>query len=232
MKTTNVESKDLNYDKYENDKYDQDIVRVIPGHKELHKKIEQVVKEFSQEKKIQMILDLGVGTGLTSEIIMKIVPNSLLVGVDFSEKMLSGAEKRLSKYKTKLLLGDYSQIVLGNKFDIIVSVIGIHHQNNEGKKNTFKKIFDSLNSEGLFIFGDLVTFRDKYEVALNEAKHYAFLVQNAQNEQSLSEWTYHHKFLNDLAPLEDQVQWLKGIGFTSVEVVFRKFNTALIIAKK
>jgi hypothetical protein len=43
---------------------------------------------------------------------------------------------------------------------------------------------------------------------------------------------HHHKYLNKLAPLEDQVEWLKEVGFREVKVVYKKFNTVLVYARK
>jgi len=231
-KTTNVSPDELNYDSYETEKYDSDIVKSIPGHVELHKKIKEIFSDYSKNKKVKKILELGIGTGLTSEKILKIIPNAKLIGVDFSKTMLDGAKKRLSKYDVKFIQGDYSEINFENDFDVVISVIGIHHQNNSGKKDLFKKIYDVLKQNGIFIFGDLVTYKDEKEAAYNDAKHYAYLSEHAEDEKSLKEWAHHHKFLNLLAPLEDQIEWLKKAGFSKVNVEFKKFNTALIVAIK
>lgn len=77
-----------------------------------------------------------------------------------------------------------------------------------------------------------MTYKNTEEAALNEAKHYHNLVENSRSEEALREWAFHHKFLNLLSPLEDQVEWLKEAGFGEVQVTFRKFNTALVYAKK
>jgi tRNA (cmo5U34)-methyltransferase len=230
--TTNVKAKELNYDRYSKNKYDNDIVRSIPGHIELHNKLIELVKKFSKNNLVVKIADLGVGTGLTTEKILNLIPKSKAVAVDFSANMLKGAKRKLSKFDVEYIKGDYSKIKFGKNFDIVVAVIGIHHQTHPGKKKVFRKIFNSLRKGGIFIFGDLVTYRDPELAAFNEARHYHHLVENAQDEKSLKEWAYHHKCLNKLAPLEDQVQWLKEVGFRSVEVVFTKYNTALIYAKK
>lgn len=232
MKTTNVKADNLNYDNYETEKYDTDILRVIPGHDNLHKEIENFLKKYIKSHQIQKIADLGIGTGLTSERILKFTPDAKLIAVDFSDQMIGGAKKRLENFYVEYIFGDYSEMDLEKDFDIITSVIGIHHQNTEGKKKVFKKVFDCLKNTGVFIFGDLVTFRDKKEAATNDAKHYHHLVENAEDEKSLREWAYHHKFLNDLAPIEDQLDWLKKVGFRKVSINFQHFNTALIIAEK
>ena len=230
--TTNVKPEELNYEHYETEKYDRDIIGSIPGHEELHKTTETIVESYSG--KPLKITELGVGTGLTAERILKKMPQIVgYTAIDFSETMLNGARKRLFQYNATFERGDYSQIPLPKDNDIVVSVIGIHHQKtNADKKRLFRKIYSSLSEGGAFIFGDLVTYRDPELAALNEARHYHHLVENAQDEKSLKEWAHHHKYLNKLAPLEDQVEWLREAGFREVEVVFTKHNTALIYAKK
>ena len=230
---TNVKPDELNYDHYETKKYDDDIVRSIPGHEELHRHIDQIVqRDYILRGKVK-VLELGVGTGLTAERILRRMPNAEYTAVDFSEQMLAGARRRLSQYKIKFVNGDYSQIELPTNNDLVVSVVGIHHQETDAdKKSLFQRIYDSLNETGAFIFGDLVTYRNSEEATLNEARHFHHLVENAQNEESLREWVHHHKFLNKLAPLEDQVEWLRGVGFREVTAVYQKFNTALIYARK
>lgn len=230
---TNVKPEELNYDHYEAKKYDDNIVRSIPGHKELHKHIDEIVdRDYASRRKIK-VLELGIGTGLTAERILIKISDADYTAVDFSEQMLIGAKRRLSQYNIRFVNSDYSEMDFPINNDLVVSVVGIHHQEtDEDKKFLFQRVYNSLNKRGAFIFGDLVTYRNPTEAALNEARHYHHLVENAENEESLREWAYHHKFLNELAPLEDQVEWLHEVGFREVKVLFQKFNTALIYSKK
>ncbi len=230
--TTNVQAGDLNYDRYENEIYDEDIRRSIPGHKNLHVQIERIIQEYASFHTVKKLLELGVGTGLTTQKVLELLPEASCVAVDFSAQMMNGARKRLSSYNVEFLLGDYSEMNFSSDFDVVLSVIGIHHQTNEGKKKLFQKIFDSLNTGGIFVFGDLVTYRNPQKAALNDARHYHYLVENARDEQSLEDWAHHHKFLNLLAPVEDQMEWLKEVGFGEVKVEYQYFNTALIVARK
>ncbi|NQU78349.1 class I SAM-dependent methyltransferase [Candidatus Woesearchaeota archaeon] len=227
---TNVDPEELNYDSYETEKYDEDIIRSIPGHKELHESIGTILQGITR---CGQILELGAGTGLTAELVLKRFPRVKYYSVDFSETMMDGARNRLSAYGVEFIRGDYAVIDLPQENDLVVSVIGIHHQEtDEDKKSLFQRIYYSLNKTGSFIFGDLVTYRNPEEAALNEAKHFHHLVENSQDEETLKEWAHHHKYLNSLAPLEDQVEWLKEVGFKDVEIIYQKFNTALMYATK
>ncbi|HLC63309.1 MAG TPA: class I SAM-dependent methyltransferase [Candidatus Nanoarchaeia archaeon] len=230
--STNVKPEDLNYDHYESKRYNDEIISSIPGHEEIHQHIDRVIeREYILRGRIK-ILELGVGTGLTAERILRKIPNINYTAIDFSDKMLEGARKLLSQYHIRFVKGDYGQIILPQNNDLIVSVIGMHHQEtNEDKKILFQKVYNSLNKNGAFIFGDLMTYRNPMEAALNEAKHFHYLVENAKNKESLMEWAHHHKYLNKLASIEDQIEWLREVGFSDVAILYQRFNTALIYAK-
>ena len=230
MKTTNVKAQDLNYDHYSTDKYDKDIFNSIPYHRELHEQIIKFVQKNFDAKKEYAGLDLGMGTGITSKIIYDKLPKIKFDLNDFSEKMLAGAKKKFGK-NANYILGDYSTIKFDKKYDIIVSVIGIHHQNHKGKQALFKKIYSLLKPGGVFIFGDLVTYKNPKKASLNQALHFHQLVEKSTDRKTLEEWAHHHYVLNDLAPVEDQIEWLEKAGF-KVQKTLLKMNTALLICKK
>jgi tRNA (cmo5U34)-methyltransferase len=189
-----------------------------------------VRSRFGKTDKLE-ILDLGTGTGITAKLIQDALPKSHIDAVDFSDQMLERAKEKLGVDNVSYILGDFATIKFTKKYDIIVAVIGIHHQNNKGKKALFRKIYSALKPGGVFIFGDLVTHKDQHVAALNDARHYHHLVVKTSNERELTEWAHHHMFLNDLAPIEDQIEWLSKVGFKT-RVLFKKFNTALIVASK
>ncbi len=135
--------------------------------------------------------------------------------MDFSQNMLDGARKKFGDGIVRYFCQDYAlmNIPAGN-YNIITSVIGLHHQTDVGKVLMFEKIRKGLEpGNGVFIFGDLFTFRKPQTAALAAAKH------------------YHHMFLNQLAPIEDQLNWLIKIGFEQADVKFVGSQTALIIAR-
>lgn len=231
MKTTNVKPQQLNYDHYSTNKYDRDIINSIPHHQDLHESIIAYVKKNFKKTDDYSVLDLGVGTAITSKMIKDVLPEAEFDLVDFSKKMLDGARKRMGAKNVRYIFGDYSKIKFDRKYDIVVSVIGLHHQNHQGKKLLFKKIYSLLKPGGVFIFGDLVTHKNIKKAALNQALHFHHLVEKSTDKKTLEEWAYHHAVLNDLASVEDQVAWLKQLGF-KVKVKMLKINTALIICEK
>lgn len=50
--TTNIKPDDLNYDHYETETYDSDIVASIPGHTALHEAIADEVKRYAAHSRL------------------------------------------------------------------------------------------------------------------------------------------------------------------------------------
>jgi tRNA (cmo5U34)-methyltransferase len=231
MVTTNVRPGDLNYDGYKQKEYEEEIIRVTPGHKEIHVlMIQDLRTSFRPDHPIR-VLDLGAGTGLSSQYILAAFPQAHLTLVDFSANMLESAKKKFGKNHS-YILGDYAAVDFPEKtFDVILSAIGFHHQTDIGKRLVIEKVYRSLRSGGKFILADLVTFLNHYQAAVAKAMHYHHLVHNASSPEKLQEWAYHHEYLNELATLEDIKQWLENTGF-AVTIPFVQYQTALFCGRK
>lgn len=232
MKTTNVRPKDLNYHHYTGPKYDEDIRRSIPFYRQLHTTIAKVVGTSFTRNKHYHVLDLGTGTGITAARIREVLPKATFELVDFSNTMLRSAQKRMGNKGVTYSKADYSQKkFFPQTYDLIITVIGLHHQTYEGMQNVFTNAYHALKPGGLFLVGDLMTYADKRSAAYNHVLHYHHLVKNAKNVRSLTEWAHHHMFLNNLAPVEDLEKWLRKVGFR-VDRALMKWNTGLLVAKK
>jgi tRNA (cmo5U34)-methyltransferase len=97
------------------------------------------------------ILELGVGTGMTTKRVLAAHPQARLVGIDESEAMLAEADiagdLRVSRLEDPLPEGP---------FDLVVSCLAIHHLDAEGKRDLFRRIADVLRPGGRFVLADVV----------------------------------------------------------------------------
>lgn len=228
---TNVKASDLNYNSYEAGTYDEDIRAVIPNHVEMHEVLSSLLLMHTAKTFILRVLDLGCGTGLTSELIRRVVPDAHLTLVDFSEQMLGGARARIGDQDVDYLHGDYSRCDLGSGYDLVVAFIGLHHQPDDAKKAMIKRIYDALAPGGLFVLGDLMDHADERAQALATAMHWHHMVEHLDRSR-LVEWSHHHLFLNDCATAEDHMQWMKDAEFQKVELWMRHRHTTVISAHK
>src|SRR3974390_419140 len=91
-------------------------------------------------------IDLGVGTGLFSEMILRRFPKATLEGVDFAPKMIEAARARLAGFgeRVSVRLADYDVAPLEGPVEAIVSALSIHHLENDAKRRLFRYIHAAL----------------------------------------------------------------------------------------
>jgi len=103
------------------------------------------------------ILDLGAGTGLLSEKLLKKYSRGSFTLIDLSNEMLNIAKERFKGNSNfKYIQGDYLNTDFKDSFDIIMSSLSIHHLNDDSKKNIYFKIYQILNKGGIFLNADQV----------------------------------------------------------------------------
>jgi tRNA (cmo5U34)-methyltransferase len=97
------------------------------------------------------ILELGVGTGMTSRQVLARHPGAQLVGIDESESMLAAADLdadlRVSRLEDPLPQGP---------FDLVVSCLAVHHLDADGKRDLFRRVAAALHPGGRFVLADVV----------------------------------------------------------------------------
>lgn len=91
------------------------------------------------------ILDLGAGTGLLAELVIKKYPNAEYTLVDIAEEMLTIAKERFERLdNVSFNVEDYRDGISGGKYEAIISSLSIHHLNSYEKKNLYNNIFNNL----------------------------------------------------------------------------------------
>jgi tRNA (cmo5U34)-methyltransferase len=100
------------------------------------------------------ILDLGTGTGETALAVLARHPGAHLTGIDASDNMLAVARERLPG--ADLRVGDLAGPLPEGPFDLVVSVLAVHHLDGPGKSGLFSRVARSLRPGGRFVLGDVV----------------------------------------------------------------------------
>src|SRR6266852_7673027 len=120
----------------------------IPGYEEL----EDAVAEATRGVDIHGVLELGTGTGETALRVLDLHPNVRWTGIDASEPMLARARERLPHADLRLARLE-DQLPKG-PFDLVVSVLAVHHLDAEAKRDLFSRI---ARVSDQFVLGDIVT---------------------------------------------------------------------------
>ncbi|VAX20648.1 hypothetical protein MNBD_NITROSPINAE02-1521 [hydrothermal vent metagenome] len=190
---------------------------------------------------LENFIDLGCGDAILGSAILKAFEGSFGTFIDFSETMITAANKKLAGHEAgfELLQGDFANkswldVAAGKApYDLIVSGLAIHHQPHKRKKELYKEIFDLLTPGGLFLNLEHVAPEDPWveEIFWDE------FIQSVQDlykskgiDKTIEEINMEFeepKRANILAPLEDQLTWLREIGFIHVDCYIKYFEHAM-----
>src|SRR5256714_2552128 len=125
----------------------------IPRYAELQDRVASATEGAPAEN----VLELGTGTGETARRILTLHPAARWTGVDASEAMLTSARKALPA--ADLRRSRLEDPLPPGPFDLVVSVLAIHHLDGDGKADLFRRIADVLTPGGRFVLGDVVVPR-------------------------------------------------------------------------
>jgi tRNA (cmo5U34)-methyltransferase len=124
--------------------YLAEMLEEIPGYSELQEAVAAATRGSS-------VLELGTGTGETAVRVLARNPGARWTGIDASEPMLNRARERLPN--ADLRLGRLEDPLPAGPFDLVVSVLAVHHLDADGKRDLFKRI--ALVTDA-FVLGDVV----------------------------------------------------------------------------
>ncbi len=193
----------------------------------------------ANNKPVERFLDLGSGGGALATAVLAQYPNAQAILVDFSEPMLARARERLPQ--AQIVIADLSvaewkdSLAALAPVDAVVSGFAIHHLPHTRKQALYREIYDLLKPSGFFINIEHVAPGSAWV----EAVFSELMID--------SMWDYHHrngadfsreqvatdfvnrgdKIANILAPLDDQCNGLREIGYTDVDCYFKIFELAV-----
>lgn len=209
--------------------YEEMIAKVIPYYYEQHEVMCSFIP-FPQKKNIR-ILDVGIGTGTISKILLERYLNSTVHGVDISEKMIKVCREDLKKYSKRLTIscGAIEKIDPSNKYDLVVAGLSIHHLTNSAKSKFFKNIWKSLNKGGVLLIRDIVRSKS---VKINKIYRNLWIDFMNKNNIKPNKITKNSKDNDITTTVENHMTWLKEAGFRDVDCVWKYNNVAIIVAYK
>jgi len=191
------------------------------------------------------VLDLGAGFGAVTEEILRRFVNASLTCVDGSAEMVSIARERLAKYGARVRLchadlaeAEWRHVVVGS-FEAVVSALAIHHLSNERKRALFSEVYALLRPGGVFLNNDIVAappalkarFEELTLLAIQEQEQHKLgkarpieEIRTEMRAQLQAAGPDHH---SHIAPLGDQLEWLREAGFKPVDCYWKYLDLAV-----
>jgi tRNA (cmo5U34)-methyltransferase len=212
--------------------FDDMISRSIPFYSEFLSLTISLVDRFCADG--GTIYDFGCSTATTLLAIDRVYKDRYeLIGIDSSEYMLRVANAKINAYGSniRLICDDILNTDTPNA-NCVISNFTFQFMKPELRIDGFKKAYEALKGNGIFIFAEKLCSQNESLGELMMQKYYEY--KKAQGYSELEIMQKRTALENVLIPFSEEknIQIAKDVGFTDVEVVFRALNFALFIAFK
>ncbi len=212
--------------------FDDMLNRSIPFYKEMQRLTINFALNFLKEN--DNVYDLGCSTASTLIELSKNSPYKLnLIGIDSSTAMLSRASKKCKAFgvNIKLLNEDLHNISYENA-NLIVSNYTLQFIRPLQREKLVKKIYNSLQKNGVFIFCEKVISSNKILDKQYIDEYYEFKKAQGYSEFEISQ--KREALENVLIPYteEENKRMILDAGFNYCETLFKWVNFATFIAIK
>ena len=165
---------------------------------------EATLLEFLPER-VERVLDLGTGDGRLLALVRTARPGAAGLALDLNEHMLATATERFAgDTDVEVRAHDLDDpLPEEGQFDAIVSSFAIHHVPDERKQSLYAEVFALLRPGGAFL-------NLEHVASVSDRLHLEFLAAVGEGDKTDDP-------SNILAPVDQQLGWLRDIGFTDVD---------------
>jgi tRNA (cmo5U34)-methyltransferase len=178
------------------------------------------------------VLDLGAGTGLLAAAVLRALPGARLTLFDGSAPMLERAHERLGD-EVALVHGDFLAPLpnVAGGYHAVVSSLAIHHLDHDGKRALYGAVLDVLRPGGIFVNAEQVlapTSRQDEQYR----RHHEDDARRLGSDDA--EWAASMERMREdrCATTEDQVAWLRALGYVDVDVAFKRWRFAVFSGRR
>ena len=182
-----------------------------------------------------VIVDLGCSTASTLIMLSKKCDKTFkLIGVDNSEAMIKRAKNKIKAYAISniTLLQEDLQKISFKDIDCFFANYTLQFIRPRDREKLVKKIFNSLNKNGIFIFSEKLVSNDAKIDKLMIDKYYQYKKDKGYSEFEIAQ--KREALENVLIPFsqKENEQMILENGFKFCEVIFRWNNFATFVCKK
>jgi tRNA (cmo5U34)-methyltransferase len=208
--------------------YDAFIRGFVPAYDTMQQRVVDTLCELSGDDQLSNVIELGVGVGSLGFRLLSGLQISRYYGYEESANLAAVAKSRLSIFRcdVKVLERDFRRDQWPTDVDAVVSTLTFHYLCNVDKQAAFRKAFQSLRPGGLLVVGDRVISQSPTLSKVYHARMTRFWDETTKYWKADKRAA--HKTQDDPKEepwvLEDQMQWLKEIGFAETECIWRDFN--------
>ncbi len=212
--------------------FDDMLSRSVPYYKQMQKLSIDFALKFLQ--KDDRVYDLGCSTATTLIELSKRSKNNLhLIGIDNSKAMLKKAKEKANAFGVNIDFkqSDIFDVDLENA-KLVISNYTLQFIRPLQREKLIKKIYNSLNEKGVFIFSEKIISTNKVLDKYFIDEYYEFKKTQGYSEFEIAQ--KREALENVLIPYtqEENNKMILDAGFTHCEILFKWLNFSTFIAIK
>jgi tRNA (cmo5U34)-methyltransferase len=211
--------------------FDDLILKLIPDYRAMVAALVGALP-FEAQAPIR-VLDLGCGTGTIARAVVGQFPQARLTCVDVAASMIAAAREKLAGREADFVVGDFASVDLGGPYEAVVSSLALHHLEAEAEKRAmYGRIFAALAPGGVFVNADVVLGGSDW-LSRRAIEGWAeWMAANVGWGEVRNTWLPKHEAEDRPARLVDHIDWLRGVGFVDVDVLWKRLNFAVYCARR
>jgi SAM-dependent methyltransferase len=158
------------------------VERSHPYYKEMTSEILEQIQSYSKKLGNVEILELGAGTGLLTEELIK-NPKLAIDALEIDDNCINIMKRHLNG-RVNCICGDAVTFYNRNRYDIILSSFAHDHIHYDRRKDFARNIRSNLRKDGIYIMGGeiLPYFSSSEERIESLHKYHQFIISKALNE--------------------------------------------------
>jgi ubiquinone/menaquinone biosynthesis C-methylase UbiE len=228
---------------------DYDLLELaVPHHDEFQRTVADAIRKYCPKVRKDRginIIEIGTGTGITTELILKANKRINVCGIDNAKNMIGQAEEKLARYietgRLRLYNMDANQFFahngLNDMIDVVASAYTIHNLRDPEKLRLFKNIYAALKPNGILVEADVIS----HDNMRQHERELAIRLKNLESFDKIGrpdmrkEWVEHHHYDNQIGIRMTETElraMLSEAGFRDVEKTYRKHLEATFVARK
>lgn len=196
---------------------------------------------------VRNVLDLGAGNGIATVEVSTRQPVERATLTEFSEPMFDMARERFAanppSFDVSYVVGDFREsdwhgsVEADGPFDLVVSRFAIHHIPDEMKRALYGSILGWLRPGGLFVNIEHTASASQVYADAHDRLMVECLTGASGEDANFDEVFASYRARADgpaniLAPVWDQLQWMRELGYVDVDCVFKAFELAVFAGRR
>jgi tRNA (cmo5U34)-methyltransferase len=216
--------------------FDDMIRRSVPLYDEIQRMTVEIAAQFAQPQ--SRIYDLGCATGTTLSLLAMAIhlPDVQFIGIDNADAMLFKAKNRLSDVvscrNVVLENADLNERTEFSLASVIILNWTLQFVQPPNRVRLLRGIFAGLLNGGCLIILEKILPSDVSLSKLYTGFHHAFKRRNEYSDLEISQKRESLEKVLTPFRIEDNIALLQQVGFPLIDIFFRWYNFAGLIAIK